>query len=68
LEKQRATVWADGTVLRFDRLPVEWRARFDSVVNDPRLVPADTLRRYAVPEVSPKYHERLQDDWRRMVR
>jgi hypothetical protein len=37
-------------------------------VNDPRLVPADSLARYARPEVSPKYHERLQDDWRRMVR
>ena len=68
LEKQRPTVWADGTVLSLARLPVEWRARFDSVVNDPRLVPADSLRRYARPEVSPRYHERLQDDWRRMIR
>jgi putative spermidine/putrescine transport system substrate-binding protein len=68
LEKQRPTVWADGTVLRLDRLPSEWRARFDSVVNDPRLVPADSLRLYARPEVSPRYHERLQDDWRRMIR
>ncbi len=68
LEKQRPAVWADGTVLSLDRLSPEWRVRFDSVVNDSRLVPADTLRRYARPEVSPKYHERLQDDWRRMVR
>jgi putative spermidine/putrescine transport system substrate-binding protein len=68
LEKQRATVWADGTVLNLARLPAEWRAPFDSVVNDPRLVPADTLRRYALPEVSPVYHERLQADWRRLVR
>jgi putative spermidine/putrescine transport system substrate-binding protein len=68
LEKQRPAVWADGTVLSLNRLSPEWRVRFDSVVNDPRLVLADTLRRYARPEVSPKYHERLQDDWRRMVR
>jgi putative spermidine/putrescine transport system substrate-binding protein len=68
LEKQRPTVWADGTVLSITRMPPEWRARFDSVVNDPRLVPADSLRRYARPEVSPRYHERLQDDWRRMIR
>jgi putative spermidine/putrescine transport system substrate-binding protein len=68
LEKQRPTVWADGTVLDLAKLPVEWRVRFDSVLNDPRLVPTDTLRRYARPEVSPRYHERLQDDWRRMVR
>ncbi len=68
LEKQRPTVWADGTVLQLARLSPEWRARFDSVVNDPRLVPADSLRRYARPEVSPRYHERLQADWRRMIR
>lgn len=68
LEKQRPTVWADGTVLSLARIPAEWRARFDSVVNDPRLVPADSLRAYARPEVSPRYHERLQDDWRRMIR
>jgi putative spermidine/putrescine transport system substrate-binding protein len=68
LEKQRPTVWADGTVLNMARLTPDWRARFDSVLNDPRLVPADTLRRYARPEVSPRYHERLQDDWRRMIR
>ena len=68
LEKQRPTVWADGTVLRTGRLPADWRARFDSVLNDPRLVPADTLRLYARPEVSPRYHERLTDDWRRMIR
>ncbi len=67
-EKQRPAVWADGTVLRLATLPAEWRARFDSVVSDPRLVPADTLRAYALPEVSPRYHERLQADWRRMVR
>ncbi|MBC7843358.1 MAG: ABC transporter substrate-binding protein [Gemmatimonadaceae bacterium] len=68
LEKQRPTVWADGTVLDLARLPAEWRERFDSIVNDPRLVSADTLRRYARPEVSPRYHERLTDDWRRMIR
>ena len=68
LEKQRPTVWADGTVLSLSRLPAEWRARFDAVVNDPRLVSSDSLHAYARPEVSPRYHERLQDDWRRMIR
>lgn len=68
LEKQRPAVWADGTVLRLDRIGAPWRARFDSVVNDPRLVPADTLHAYARPEVAPAYHEHLQADWRRLVR
>ena len=68
LEKQRPAVWADGTVLDLTRLSEMWRARFDSVMNDPRLVPVDTLRKYARPEVSPRYHEQLQADWRRMIR
>jgi len=68
LEKQRPAVWADGTVLALSRVAAMWRVRFDSVTNDPRLVPADTLRTYARPEVSPRYHERLQADWRRMIR
>jgi putative spermidine/putrescine transport system substrate-binding protein len=68
LEKQRATVWADGTVLRWRDLPAPWPARFDSVARDPRLVPADTLRRYAQPEVAWQFHARLQADWRRRVR
>jgi putative spermidine/putrescine transport system substrate-binding protein len=68
LEKQKPRVWADGTVLRLDRLPAEWRVRFDSLLHDPRLVPAESLRAYARPEVAPQYHERLADDWRRMVR
>ncbi len=68
LEKQRPAVWADGTVLRLATLPPSWRMRFDSVLNDPRLVPADSLRASARPEVSPRYHERLQDDWRRLMR
>jgi putative spermidine/putrescine transport system substrate-binding protein len=68
LRKQSPAVWADGTVLDVMRLPPEWRVRFDSLLNDPRLVPADSLARYARPEVSPRYHERLQADWRAMIR
>ncbi len=68
LEKQRPSVWADGTVLRLGKLTPEWRLRFDSVVNDRRLVPPESLRIYARPEVAAQYHERLQADWRRMVR
>lgn len=68
LEKRRPEVWGDGTVLDLDRLPDRWRARFDAIEDGPRAVPRDTLARYAVPEVAPEYHERLQEDWRRHVR
>ena len=67
-EKQRPEVWADGTVLARGRLPAQWRARFDSVARAANAISADTLARYAVPEVAPKYSERLLADWRARVR
>ena len=68
LEKQRPDVWADGTVLDVSRAPAEWRARFSALAVDPRALSRDSLARYAVPEVSPRYHERLAADWLAHVR
>jgi len=68
LEKRRPDVWGDGTVLALERLPEAWEARFRALGDDPRAVPADTLARYAVPEVAPEYHERLSEEWRERVR
>lgn len=68
LRKQHPDVWADGTVLDVARLPPEWAARFRALERDPRQIPRDTLARYARPEVSPAYHERLSADWRARVR
>jgi hypothetical protein len=49
-------------------MPTEWRARFAELTADPRALPADSLARYARPEVDPRYHERLAADWRAHVR
>jgi putative spermidine/putrescine transport system substrate-binding protein len=67
-EKLRPEVWADGTVLSPERLPEEWRARFEALERDPRALPFDSLRRYARPEVAPEYHERMARDWRERIR
>ena len=68
LEKQRPDVWADGTVLDVRHIPEPWRARFAELQADPRQLPRDSLEKYARPEVSPRYHERLAADWRAHVR
>ncbi|MFN2398159.1 MAG: ABC transporter substrate-binding protein [Gemmatimonadaceae bacterium] len=68
LEKQRPDVWADGTVLNTARLPAEWQVRFAELEDDPRRIPHDSLAKYARPEISPRYHERLASDWRKHVR
>ena len=68
LEKQRPEVWADGTVLDTRRVTPLWRARFGALDADPRQLSPDSLEKYARPEVSPRYHERLAADWRARVR
>ena len=68
LEKQKPAVWGDGTVLAPARLPAEWAGPFRELEADPRQLPRDSLARYARPEVAPRYHERLQADWRARVR
>lgn len=67
-EKQKADVWADGTVLARSRLPKDWADKFAAQSADPRAVPPDTLAKYALPEVSPRYTELLQRDWRVHIR
>jgi putative spermidine/putrescine transport system substrate-binding protein len=67
-EKQKPDVWADGTVLNVRMVPEPWRARFANAEADPQAIPRDTLSRYAVPEVAPRYHERLNADWRDWAR
>lgn len=68
LEKLRPDVWADGTVLAVDRLPHEWAERFRGLDLSARALPADSLARYARPEVAPEYHARIAADWRSRIR
>ena len=67
LEKLKPDVWADGTVLAVGKLPPAWASRFRAVAAM-GAVPADSLTKYAQPEVAPEYHERLAADWRTHAR
>ena len=67
-EKLRPEVWADGTVLGLDRLPPEWADSFRAIELGPMALPAESLARYARPEVAPEYHERIAADWRIRIR
>lgn len=68
LEKLRPEVWADGSVLDVSRLPEPWRGRFAAQARDQHSLSPESLRLHARPEVAPEYHERLTEDWRRMIR
>jgi len=68
LRKLDPDVWADGSVLDPDRLPEPWGDRFRELERGAQALSVEELERYAVPEVAPEYHLRLQDEWRRRVR
>jgi putative spermidine/putrescine transport system substrate-binding protein len=68
LEKLKPSVWADGTVLDIESVPEPWRSGFQSLERDPLALPADSLAKYARPEVAPEYHERMLEGWRTRVR
>jgi len=68
LEKQRGSVWGDGTVLEIARLPAPWPNRFTAAVSESGALPRDLLRSRARPEIDPRYHARLLEDWRLTIR
>jgi len=67
-QKAGLDVWGDGTVLDVARLPSPWPSRFLERTQTVGEVPADTLARYARPEVAAEYHNRLLTEWRARYR
>ena len=63
-EKQRGTVWGDGTVLDVARLPAPWPARFAGLASRERAPPRAELARRALAEPSPAVMIRLEQDFR----
>jgi putative spermidine/putrescine transport system substrate-binding protein len=55
LEKSRPEVWGDLTVLTIDRLPEEWRRRFENQERAPSVLSPEVLGSHRAPE--------LQADW-----
>lgn len=66
-EKSKPEVWADGTVLKVEALPEEWRKKFATIPGRVAAVPREEIKKYAKPEVRPEYHERILEDWRKYV-
>lgn len=66
-EKMKPDVWADGTVLDQRKLSKEWQEKFTSIPGRVAAMPREEIRKYAVPEVDARYHERILEDWRTHV-
>ncbi len=62
-EKSRPGVWGDLTVLTTDRLPEEWRRRFESQERAPSVLSPEVLRRHRVPELRADWLGAIEAGW-----
>lgn len=65
LEKQKTSVWGDGTVLDVSRLPPDWAARFADAQHRTYSPPRSAIQDRALPEPASEYMIRLHEDFRR---
>jgi putative spermidine/putrescine transport system substrate-binding protein len=63
LQKARAEVWGDLTVLDPRLLPEQWRARFAGLPRPPSVLPPETLARARLPELQAPWLEALEKGW-----
>ena len=67
LKKSEPAVWGDGTVLAIDRLPAEWKSKFEA--NKGRIYAPNRsdFKTVAIQELAPEYMIRIYDDFRKHV-
>ncbi len=67
LEKQKPSVWGDGTVLDVTRMPAPWRESFTSEAPRSYAPSRAAIQGKALMELAPEYMLRLHDDFRTHV-
>lgn len=67
LRKQDPGVWGDGTVLDVQRLPEEWRQRFQGLPPRKYAPSRAKMQERALPELAPEYMIRLAEDFRKKI-
>lgn len=67
LRKASPAVWGDGTVLSLDRLPEEWRSKFETIEGRVRVPPRGELEARALKEPASEIMMRLHADFRREI-
>ncbi|MFP4430510.1 MAG: ABC transporter substrate-binding protein [Spirochaetota bacterium] len=63
LEKSRPEVWGDPTVLSIDRLPEEWRRRFENQERAPSVLSPEVLGGHRVPELRADWLGAIEAGW-----
>lgn len=67
LEKQRQEVWGDGTVLDPDKLPGDWKERFEALAPRRYGPTRAEMDPFALKELAPMYMIRLAADFRAQI-
>jgi len=64
LEKLKPEVWGDGTILKLELLPAEWRTRFDGLPKRQYGPRREDIESRALMELAPEYMLRIYEDFR----
>lgn len=67
LEKAKTRVWGDPPVLSLDRLPREWRSRFEDLPRSPAVPAPEVLQAHTVPEAHSTWLDAIEEGWRTNV-
>lgn len=62
-EKSKPEVWGDLTVLSIDRLPEEWRRRFQNQERAPSVLSPEVLSSHRVPELQADWLGAIESGW-----
>ncbi len=66
-EKMKPSVWGDGTVLDFKKLPDQWKEKFRDIPGRNYAPPRNEIKKYALMEPAPEYMIRIFEDFRSNV-
>jgi putative spermidine/putrescine transport system substrate-binding protein len=67
LKKMQPDVWGDGTILSLEKLPIEWREKFDGIPGRTRSPKRSEIQKLALMEIAPEYMIKLNEDFRKFV-
>jgi putative spermidine/putrescine transport system substrate-binding protein len=67
LAKTDPQVWGDPTVLSVEKLPSEWRTRFEEQPRSPAVLDPEVLQAHRVPEPRSGWIEAIEDGWKAHV-
>lgn len=67
LQKYDPNVWGDGTILAIDKLPKEWKEKFENNPARKYAPKRSEIQQYALMEPAAEYMIRLSEDFRKKV-